>query len=112
MPLRFLEWDRQEDSDGLETWTALASPSGSNTVAMLDEVKGLLCRLETQLGRPGPLDDGHLWDMDLQIHDDEGMAIPLDARSLATVRVNLALTLCARASMDAWLEEQQDAPGQ
>ena len=111
MPLRFLEWDRLEDSDGLETWTAMASPLGRYALDMLDEVKDLLCRLEARLGPAGPLDNGYLWDMELQIHDEQGMTVTLDARSLATARVHLALTLCARVPLSIWLDEQQDAPG-
>jgi len=71
----------------------------------------LLSRLEARLGPPGPLDDGHLWDMELQIHDGKGVAVPLDAQPLAAARVNLALTLCSRAPLSIWLDEQQDASG-
>ena len=105
MFLRFLEWDRLEDSDGLGTWTALANPSAGHTLALLDEVRNLLAHLQGQLGPAGPLDDGHAWDMDLQIHDEAGTALCLDAPPQALPRVTLALTLCGHARLSACLAQ-------
>ncbi len=105
MLLLFLEWDRLEDSDGLSTWSALASPSAGHSKALLDEVRALLRHLHGQLGAPGPLDEGHAWDMDLQIHDEAGTAWSLEAPPQALPRLTLALSLCGHARLGDCLGE-------
>lgn len=91
--LRFLEFDLSEDTGGLRTWDALASPSAAYTTDLLTEAQGLLQHLQQHLGPPGPIDDGHLWDFDMQLHDDAGHACALDALPIPSTRLTLALSL-------------------
>lgn len=93
MTLQFLEFDFCEDSEGLCTWDALASPAASHTPALLAEVHTLLQHLLQQLGPAGPVDDGHAWDMDLHIHDEAGHPMALQAHPPAGARVTLSLSL-------------------
>ncbi len=93
MPLRFLEFDLSEDTDGLRTWDALASPGAAHTAPLLAEVHTLTQHLTQALGRPGPVDEGHAWDMDLQIHDDSGRPCLVDATAPPEGRITLALSL-------------------
>ena len=108
MFLRFLEFDRQEDGDGLSNWEALASPAARYSLELLTEVSRLLHGLAAQLGPPGPLDDGHLWDMDLQIRDEGGEAVSLDAPPQDPGRITLALSLSGRAPLWAILDNAGD----
>lgn len=101
---RFLEFDRLEDIEGLCTWEVLANPNSRYTVELLAEVNTLLQRLQAQLGPAGPLDDGHMWDMDLQIRDERGAAVCLDAPPQELARITLALSLSGHAQLCACLE--------
>lgn len=65
MALQFLEFDLSEDSEGLCSWSALACPAAAHSNALRQEVQQLLAELQRQLGEPGPLDEGHTWDMAL-----------------------------------------------
>lgn len=65
MALRFLEFDWSEDTQGLCSWSALASPAPLHTAGLLDEVQALIEDLTRHLGAPGPVDEGHAWDMAL-----------------------------------------------
>ena len=65
MPRQFLEFDLSEDTDGLCSWSALACPSAAHAPALQREVQDLLADLTRRLGSPGPLDEGHAWDMAL-----------------------------------------------
>ena len=99
MPLQFLEFDLSEDTDGLRTWDALASPDAAHTLALLSEVQGLRQHLTQQLGPAGPLDEGHRWDMDLQIQDATGQALPLDLAIPPAGRITLAISLSGAAEL-------------
>jgi hypothetical protein len=103
MPLRFLEFDLSEDTNGLRTWDALASPGASHTGALLAEVHALTAHLQQALGTPGPVDEGHAWDMDLQIHDEQGQPLPLQASAPPAGRITLALSLSGGAELAARL---------
>ncbi len=107
MRLQFLDFELSEDGDGLCTWDALASPSPIHTRALLAEVQALLAHLQKQLGTAGPVDEGHDWDMDLQIHGEAGQTLPLEAGNLPTQRVTLALSLTGKealaGSLAGWL---------
>lgn len=105
---RFLEFDRLEDSDGLCTWEALANPNARYTLELLAEVHTLLQHLQAQLGPAGPLDDGHIWDMDLQIWDERGAAVCLDAPPQELARISLALSLSGHAQLRACLDALLD----
>jgi hypothetical protein len=76
MALQFLDFDQSEDAHGTVGWDALASPAPAHNAAMLTEVARLLDHLHAQHGQPGPLDEGHAWDCDLQVHHEDGD--PLD----------------------------------
>ena len=99
MPLQFLEFDLSEDSDGLQTWDALASPAAVHTAALLAEVRALLQHLQQHLGPSGALDDGHGWDMDLQIQDGSGQPVPLEAAPRPGARITLALSLSGTGAL-------------
>ena len=64
-PCNSWHFDLSEDTDGLRSWSALASPAPAHSPALLAEVQALLAQLTQQLGAPGPVDDGHAWDMAL-----------------------------------------------
>ena len=79
MPLHYLEFDHCEDSDGLHSWDAVASPAPHHNRTLLTEVRGVLAQLQNALGPAGPLDEGHAWDMDLQMHDEHQRLWTLEA---------------------------------
>lgn len=109
MPLQFLEFDRSEDCDGLYSWDALANPAAQHNCALLSEVRGVLAGLQAALGPSGPLDDGHQWDMDLQIRDDQGRCLTPDAANASAQRLTLSLSLSGgEALTDLLVEMTQD----
>lgn len=67
MSLKFLEFDASDDTHGLRSWSALAAPAPVHACALRAEVNALTEDLRHRLGEPGPLDEGHLWDMALDI---------------------------------------------
>lgn len=67
MSLQFLDFDLSEDPEGLRSWGALASPAAAHAHALQQEVQVLLDDLTRHLGAPGPVDEGHLWDLALDI---------------------------------------------
>lgn len=71
MPLQFLDFDLSEDPEGLRSWGALASPAATHAAALQEEVRVLIDDLSRHLGEPGPLDEGHLWDMALDTEPEE-----------------------------------------
>lgn len=104
MPARFLEFDLSEDAEGLRTWDALASPAVRHTGALQDEVQRLTRQLALSLGPAGPIEEGHRWDMDLQIHDDSGQALSLEMDLPACGRIAVALSLSGGAELAALLD--------
>lgn len=68
----FLDFEHCEDGDGLRSWSALAAPAPHHLPALEAQVQALLDALAAELGEPGPLDNGHLWDMALSRGDDAG----------------------------------------
>lgn len=92
--LQFLDFDFSEDFDGLRSWSALASPTAAHSAALQAEVQALLHDLNQQLGAPGPLDEGHLWDMALSVEPEAD-------------RITLSLDICGhealRECLDRWL---------
>lgn len=99
MPLQFLEFDRCEDSDGLYSWDALASPAAHHNRELLAEVRGLLAHLHSALGPAGPLDEGHAWDMDLQIQDRQDQPLALEAADTLAQRLTLSLCLSGSGAL-------------
>ena len=63
--LHYLDFDVCEDTSGLQSWSALASPTATHSQALQAEVQTLIDDLRSHLGAPGPLDEGHTWDMEL-----------------------------------------------
>lgn len=76
MALLFLDFDQSEDAHDTFAWHALASPAPRHQPALLAEVARLLEHLHGLHGQPGPLDHGHAWDCDLQVHCEDGAALP------------------------------------
>ena len=68
--LHFLDFDLSEDIQSVFSWSALASPRLEQSSALQAEVHALLEDLTQQLGSPGPLDDGYLWDMAIEVTED------------------------------------------
>lgn len=99
MGLQYLEFDLLEDSGGLRSWDALASPLPAHTPALLAEVRALLLELQRQLGPAGALDEGHRWDMDLQIHDESGTPLTLAPPPTPGQRITLALCLSGHEAL-------------
>jgi len=99
MSLKYLEFDLSEDTDGLGTWDALASPAAQHTHALLAEVLALTQELTRMLGPAGPIEEGHLWDLDLQIQDESGQALPLQLDASYCGRLTLALSLTGGAEL-------------
>lgn len=102
MPLQFLEFDLSEDTDGLCSWDALASPAARHTSDLLSEVRALLEELHQALGPAGPVADGHRWDLDLQIHDELGQPVALESQTQG-LRITLALSLTGDDTLSAEL---------
>ena len=113
MALRYLEFDQSEDALGMVAWDALASPVPAHNAALLSEVSRLLDHLHAQHGPPGPLDEGHTWDCDLQVRQEDGA--PLDWHwhaqhvhwpSQAAARLTLSLCLTGGPAFVHTLEQE------
>lgn len=96
MALQYLEFDLSEDSEGLQSWDAVASPTALHNAALLAEVQQLLHCIERALGESGSLEDGHVWNMDMLIQDENGNAVALDASPAPVSRLTLSLSLSGR----------------
>ena len=92
--LHYLEFDEQLDTSGLRSWSALASPAAGHASALQTEVRELLADLTHRLGEPGPVDEGHLWDMALQTQQDAD-------------RITLSLDLTGTDALAACLSDWQ-----
>ena len=106
MLLRFLEFDWSEDPDAVLSASALASPAPARTPELIDEVLALLQALQTTLGTPGPLDEGHRWDLDLHVEQPDGQALvwPQLIAHPPSSRISLSLHLAG----DETLRQQLD----
>lgn len=111
--LDYLVFDRSESADGTGSWDALASPGAAHNQRLLEETSALLKNMHDRYGPPGPLDEGHAWDFDLQLHDEQQHAWPWvwSTRGLQCLhhptpgtRLTLALSLCATAQLQPALE--------
>ncbi len=107
MPSQFLEFDLAEDGDGGLSASALASPAPRHTPALIAEVQALLQALRAELGAPGPLDEGHGWDLALQLEGEDGEPIAWETVASAHGRVQLSLDLAGgealRQCLHDWL---------
>jgi len=106
-PLQFLVFDESDDPDGWRTWEALASPAAQHNAALLDEVQNLTQAITTILGPPGPVDEGHAWDMDLMVTQQAAPASPSDVQSES--RITLALSLVGGDALAQMLSEHRSA---
>jgi len=117
MALQFLDFDQSDDAHGTLGWDALASPAPAHNAALLGEVADLLERLHAQHGQPGPLDEGHLWDCDLQVQHEDGATLawhwhehrvqwawPKNTRP--TTRITLSLSLTGGTEFTHTLEQE------
>ncbi|MEJ5128691.1 hypothetical protein WH367_21800 [Comamonas sp. MYb21] len=80
--LDYLDFDTSDDGEGLTSLDAMAYAKAAQWPALAAEVTQLLAWCSDTFGAPGPLEDGHRWDLDLQLQNDAGDALALhwDAR--------------------------------
>lgn len=73
MPLHHLIFDASDDGDDTGTWEAMASVRPEGRAALMEEVHAVLRAAEAQAPGPrGPLDEGGVWDADLQVQPEDG----------------------------------------
>ncbi len=125
MTLRFLEFERSDDGEGVTTFEAMASVRAERWPGLLEEAGQLLARLHAAFPQgPTPLDDGGDWDCALEARLEPDRPLdcrfePASGRLLAQGDIDraafhtLTLTLCGReawaqAFADAWLADEGD----
>ncbi len=71
MSLQYLIFDASDDGEGTGSWEAMASVRATDVPAVLAEVQAVLTAAERHAPGPrGPLDEGGVWDADVQQHSD------------------------------------------
>lgn len=71
MPLHHLIFDATDNADGTGSWEAMASVRDRHLPAVMAEVEAVLLEAErTSPGPRGPLDEGGLWDAEMQARAD------------------------------------------
>lgn len=71
MTLHYLIFDASDDGEGTGSWEAMASVRAADVPKVLTEVRTVLAAAERQAPGPrGPLDEGGVWDADVQQHSD------------------------------------------
>ena len=71
MTLHYLIFDASDDGEGTGSWEAMASVRATDLPAVQAEVQAVLTAAERQPPGPrGPLDEGGVWDTDVQQHSD------------------------------------------
>lgn len=110
MALQFLEFDLSEDSDGWLSASALACPAAAHTPALIAEVQRLLQSLHAELGEPGALDEGHGWDLDLQVEAVDGAPLlwPRVVDAPPAARISLSLHLAGGPALRARLDGEMN----
>lgn len=80
--LDYLDFDTSDDGEGLTSLDAMAYAKAAQWPALAAEVTQLLAWCSDAFGAPGSLDEGHAWDLDLQLQSGAGDALALqwDAR--------------------------------
>lgn len=80
--LDYLDFDTSDDGDGSTSLDAMAYATAAHWPALSAEVLQVLAWCSDAFGTPGPLDEGHAWDLDLQLQSGAGDALALqwDAR--------------------------------
>jgi len=84
MDLHFLDFDYSEDDEGTATWDAVASVPVERLEALLAEIREVLAWAHAECGTgPAPLEEGGLWQYDLQWEPDGAplQALHFDART-------------------------------
>lgn len=66
MKLAWLDFEASEDAEGRGSFDAMASAAPSQLPALEAEIVRVLQWADAEFGEPGPLDDGHEWDCELQ----------------------------------------------
>ncbi len=67
MTLNYLIFDASDDGEGTGSWEAMASVRVTDLPAVLAEAQAVLAMAERHAPGPrGPLDEGGMWDADLQ----------------------------------------------
>lgn len=67
MTLHYLIFDASDDGEGTGTWEAVASVRAADVPAVRAEAQTVLAAAERRAPGPrGPLDDGGVWDADVQ----------------------------------------------
>ena len=68
MPLQYLVFDASDDGQGQGCWEAMASVKAAQVPALMAEVEAALQEAgRSAPGRRGPLEDGGMWDADVQV---------------------------------------------
>jgi hypothetical protein len=74
--MSFLLFDASDDGQGQGTWEAMASVHAERLPQLMAEVQAALAQAERSAPGPrGPLDEGCVWDADVQMQtesDDQG----------------------------------------
>lgn len=114
--LHYLDFDAAEDDAGNQTWDALACVDAAHLAPLQAEICAVLAWAHRQFpGGCAPLDDGGLWDVDLQceranqplqpLHYDAGSGRLLPPIALGEgERATLSLTLCCVPALAADFE--------
>lgn len=81
--LDYLDFDTSDDDEGNTSFDAMAYAQAERWPALQAEVEQVLAWCTAEFGRPGPLDSGRHWDLDLQLQSDAGheLAARWDAAS-------------------------------
>ena len=71
--MEFLQFDASDDDHGITTLDAMASTPADRHAAVLAEAAQVLAWARRQFpDGPGPIDEGHDWDHDLQVTVEDG----------------------------------------
>ena len=117
--LDYLVFDRSEGDDGVGSWDALAQPRAAHSTSLMHETSALLQGLQERWGPPGPLDEGHAWDFELQVRDEQDHEWPWtwSAQGLhwqrepaAQTVLKLALSLCAAEHLQSEVDQMLTGP--
>lgn len=111
MSLTYLHFDASDNTDGLSTFDAMASVLPRDLPALQAEIARVLAWAHRQhADGPGPADDGHLWDYDLQAsrerstldrwrYDAASGRFDIDTGTTEVLRHTLTLTLSAHPAL-------------
>lgn len=113
MTLHYLHFDLSENTEGLTTFDAMASVTPRDLPALQAEIARVLAWAHRQHpDGPGPAEDGHAWDYDLQAsrerstldrwrYDAASGRFDIDAGTTEVLRHTLTLTLSGDAGFAA-----------